>query len=283
MSVSPTMRRRRLGAEIKRLRDAAGMAGGVLAKKIGSSQPQLSRVENARGVLTVAQLDKLIKILDVDTQKAEELHILRRDGAVLGWWEEQYSDVLPDNVELLIGLEAGAAWERTYQDAFVPGLLQTPDYAKAVISSAAPYLRSADIPRLVQLRTARQTRLTAADFRLTAVINEAALRRWIGGQEVMHAQVRHLLDTRHTADVEILVLPYEAGEHPAQGQSFILLTFPDPEDPETVFLDYAHSSGFLEKQHEIRQHTSAFGVVAAKALDAEQSRQKLEEIASDLA
>jgi transcriptional regulator with XRE-family HTH domain len=259
------------------------MAGGVLAKKIGSSQPQLSRVENARGVLTVAQLDKLIKILDVDAQKAEELHILRRDGAVLGWWEEQYADVLPDNVELLIGLEAGAAWERTYQDAFVPGLLQTPDYAKAVISSAAPYLRSADIPRLVQLRSARQARLTADDFRLTAVINEAALRRWIGGREVMHAQVRHLLDTRHAADVEILVLPFEAGEHPAQGQSFILLTFPDPEDPETVFLDYAHSSGFLEKQHEIRQHTSAFGVVASKALDAEQSRQKLEEIARALA
>ncbi|MFL6140379.1 MAG: helix-turn-helix domain-containing protein [Labedaea sp.] len=283
MAISPTVRRRRLGSEIKRLRDAVRMPGGVLAKKIGTSQPQLSRVENARGVLTVAQLDKLIKILAVDDQKAEELHILRRDGAVLGWWEEQYSDVLPDNIELLIGLEAGATWERTYQDAFVPGLLQTPDYAKAVISSAAPYLRSADIPRLVELRTARQVRLTADDFRLTAVINEAALRRHVGGREVMHAQLRHLLDTHHAADVEILVLPFEAGEHPAQGQSFILLTFPDPEDPETVFLDYAHSSGFLEKQHEIRQHTSTFGVVATKALDAEQSRQKLEEIAATLA
>jgi transcriptional regulator with XRE-family HTH domain len=259
------------------------MAGGVLAKKIGSSQPQLSRVENARGVLTVVQLDKLIKILDVDAQKAEELRILRRDGAVLGWWEERYADVLPDNVELLIGLEAGAAWERTYQDAFVPGLLQTPEYAKAVISSAAPYLRSADIPRLVQLRTARQSRLVADDFRLTAVINEAALRRWVGGREVMRGQVRHLLEARYMADVEILVLPFEAGEHPAQGQSFILLTFPEPEDPETVFLDYAHSSGFLEKQHEIRQHTSAFGGVASAALDVEQSRQKLEEIANSLA
>jgi transcriptional regulator with XRE-family HTH domain len=283
MATSPTVRRRRLGSEIKRLRDALRMPGGTLAKKIGISQPQLSRVENARGVLTIAQLDKLIKALDVAAEKAEELHILRRDGAVLGWWEEQYSDVLPDNIELLIGLEAGASWERTYQDAFVPGLLQTPDYAKAVISSAAPFLRSADIPRLVELRTARQTRLTAEDFRLTAVINEAALRRWVGGRETMHAQLRHLLDARHIADVEILVLPFEAGEHPAQGQSFLLLSFPDPEDPETVFLDYAHSSGFLEKQHEIRQHTSAFGVVAAKALEPDESARKLQEIARALA
>ncbi|HEX5349265.1 MAG TPA: helix-turn-helix transcriptional regulator [Pseudonocardiaceae bacterium] len=279
MAISPTVRRRRLGSEIKRLRDGARMSGGTLAKKIGTSQPQLSRVENARGQLTAAQLDKLIKVFNVDERKAEEMRTLRRDGDVLGWWE-QYSDVMPDNVELLIGLEAGAAWEQTYQDAFIPGLLQTPEYAKAVISSAAPYLRSADLPRLVQLRTDRQQRLTATDFRYTAVINEAALHRWIGGRGVMHAQLRHLLDTRHNAAVEVQVLPYEAGEHPAQGQSFVLLTFPEPEDPAIVFLDYAHSSGFLEKAPEIRQHTSVFGAVTAKALDPDDSMRKIADIAA---
>ncbi|MGH3766328.1 MAG: helix-turn-helix domain-containing protein [Pseudonocardiaceae bacterium] len=278
MAISPTVRRRRLGSEIKRLRDAARMSGGVLAKQIGTSQPQLSRVENARGQLAAAQLDKLIKIFAVDERKADELRMLRRDGDVLGWWE-QYSDVLPDNVELLIGLEAGAAWEQTYDDAFIPALLQRPEYARAVISSAAPYLRSADLPTLVQLRAERQQRLAATDFRLTAVINEAALHRWVGGREVMHAQLRHLLDARHTATVEVLVLPYEAGEHPAQGQTFILLNFPEPEDPAIVFLDYAHSSGFLEKAHEIRQHTSVFGAVTAKALSADDSIRKIAEIA----
>jgi transcriptional regulator with XRE-family HTH domain len=279
MAISPTVRRRRLGSEIKRLRDGARMSGGTLAKKIGTSQPQLSRVENARGQLTAAQLDKLIKIFNVDERKAEEMRTLRRDGDVLGWWE-QYSDVMPDNVELLIGLEAGAAWEQTYQDAFIPGLLQTPEYAKAVISSAAPYLRSADLPRLVQLRTDRQQRLMATDFRYTAVINEAALHGWIGGRGVMHAQLRHLLDARHNATVEVQVLPYEAGEHPAQGQSFVLLTFPEPEDPAIVFLDYAHSSGFLEKAPEIRQHTSVFGAVTAKALDPDDSMRKIADIAA---
>ncbi len=282
MAISPTVRRRRLGSEIKRLRDAERMSGNTLAKKIGTSQPQLSRVENARGQLTAAQLEKLIKIFAVDERKAEEMRTLRRDGDVLGWWE-QYSDVLPDNVELLIGLEAGAAWEQTYEDAFIPGLLQTPEYARAVISSAAPFLRSADLPRLVQLRTDRQQRLTAPDFRLTAVINEAALHRWVGGREVMHAQLRHLLDARHSATVEVLVLPYEAGEHPAQGQSFILLTFPEPEDPAIVFLDYAHSSGFLEKAHEIRQHTSVFGGVIATALNPDDSMRKIAEIAATFA
>jgi transcriptional regulator with XRE-family HTH domain len=282
MAISPTVRRRRLGSEIKRLRDAERISGGALAKKIGSSQPQLSRVENARGQLTATQLEKLIKVLKVDERKAEELRTLRRDGDLLGWWE-QYSDVLPDNIELLIGLEAGAAWEQTYEDAFIPGLLQTPDYAKAVISAAAPYLRSADLPRLVQLRTDRQQRLTATDFRLTAVINEAVLHRWVGGREVMHAQLRHLLDAHHNATVEVLVLPYEAGEHPAQGQSFILLSFPEPEDPAIAFLDYAHSSGFLEKAHEIRQHTSVFGAVTAKALGPDESMRKIADIAGTFA
>ncbi|MGQ0778135.1 MAG: helix-turn-helix domain-containing protein [Pseudonocardiales bacterium] len=279
MSISPTVRRRRLGSEIKRLRDAERMSGSTLAKKIGTSQPQLSRVENARGQLIPAQLEKLIKIFNVDERKAEEMRILRRDGSVLGWWE-QYSEVLPDNIELLIGLEAGAAWEQIYQDAFIPALLQTPGYAKAVISSAAPFLRSADVPRLVQLRTDRQQRLTAADFRLTAVINEAALHRWVGGREIMRAQLRHLVDAQHNATVEVLVLPYEAGEHPAQGQSFMLLNFPEPEDPTIVFLDYAHSSGFLEKAHEIRQHTSVFGAVVAQALGPDDSMRKIAEIAA---
>lgn len=278
MAISPTVRRRRLGSEIKRLRDAVRMSGGTLAKKIGISQPQLSRVENARGRLTAAQLDKLIKAFGVDERKAEEMHTLRRDGDVLGWWE-QYSDVMPDNIELLIGLEAGAAWEQTYEDAFIPALLQTPDYARAVISSAAPFLRSADIPRLVQLRADRQQRLTATDFRLTAVIDEAVLRRWVGGREVMHAQLRHLLDAQHNAAVEVLVLPYEAGAHPGQGQSFALLSFPEPEDPAIVFLDYAHASGFLEKAHEIRQHTSVFGAVTAQALGPDDSIRKIVEIA----
>jgi transcriptional regulator with XRE-family HTH domain len=267
MAISPTVRRRRLGSEIKRLRDAARVSGGTLAKKIGTSQPQLSRVENARGKLTAAQLEKMIKVFGVDERKAEEMRTLRRDGDVLGWWE-QYSDVMPDNVELLIGLEAGAAWEQTYQDAFIPGLLQTPEYARAVISSAAPFLRSADLPRLVQLRADRQQRLTAADFRLTAVINEAALHRWVGGREIMYAQLRHLLDVQHNATVEVLVLPYEAGEHPAQGQSFTLLTFPE------------HSSGFLEKAHEIRQHTSVFGAVISKALNPDDSIRKIAEVAA---
>jgi transcriptional regulator with XRE-family HTH domain len=279
MAISPTVRRRRLGSEIKRLRDAERMSGIALAKKIGTSQPQLSRVENARGQLTAGQLEKLIKVFGVDERKAEEMRTLRRDGDLLGWWE-QYSDVLPDNIELLIGLEAGAAWEQAYHDAFIPALLQTPEYAKAVISSAAPYLRSADVPRLVQLRIDRQERLAATDFRYTAVIDEDALRRWVGGRDVMHAQLRHLLEAQYNAMVEVRVLPFEAGEHPAQGQSFILLTFPEPEDPAIVFLDYTHASGFLEKAHEIRQHTSVFGAVIAKSLDPDDSIRKITEIAA---
>jgi Domain of unknown function (DUF5753) len=249
--------------------------------------PQVTPVDDQFGThrlndkLSAGQLEKLIKAFGTDERKAEELRTLRRDGDLLGWWE-QYSDVLPDNIELLIGLEAGAAWEQTYEDAFIPVLLQTPEYARAVISSAAPFLRSADVPRLVQLRIDRQQRLTATDFRLTAVINEAVLHRWVGGREVMRAQLRHLLEARHNATVEVLVLPYEAGEHPAQGQSFILLTFPEPEDPAIVFLDYAHSSGFLEKAHEVRQHTSVFGAIISQALNPDDSIRRITDITTTL-
>lgn len=99
----------------------------------------------------------------------------------------------------------------------------------------------------------------------------------------MHAQLRHLLDAQYRADVEVLVLPFERGEHAAQGQSFVILSFPEPEDPEIVFLDYAYSSGFLEKANEVRQHNSAFAIVTEKALDAEESRRKIAEIADTFA
>jgi hypothetical protein len=189
----------------------------------------------------------------VNDRQAEEMRMFRRDGDVLGWWEH-YSDVLPDNVELLIGLETGAAWEQTYQDAFIPGLLQTSEYARAVISSAHP---SSAQPTCRGCCTAGSVDARSCT-RSCATCSMA----------------------QYNAMVEVLVLPYEAGEHPAQGQSFALLTFPEPEDPAIVFLDYAHSSGFLEKAHEIRQHTSVFGAVISTALNPDDSMRKIAEIAA---
>lgn len=281
-NLSPTLRRRRLGRELRKLREARKMSAIAVAKAIGSNQTKVSSVEGARRKFTEVELSRALDVLDATPDKAEELRILHQHSDQLGWWDE-YSDVLPDNMELLVGLEEGAAWMRQYSEAFVPALLQTERYAHAIISSAAPYQRSADLPRLVEFRLERQKKLADPDFRLTAVVNEGALRRHVGGREVMRDQLQSLLNGDHSATVELHVLPFEAGEHPAQGQTFGLISFPEPEDPEIIFVDNAATSGFLERRPEIRQHTSAFGVAMNKALDLDASRRRIATLAAEMA
>lgn len=282
-AVSPTLRRRRLGSELRRLREAQKKSAMAVARKIGTSQTKLSGAEGARRKLSDDQLSLLLDELAVPEGKAQELRILHQQADQLGWWEN-YSDVLPDNVELLVGLEAGAAWIREYHEAALPALLQTEEYTHALVGAAFPYLRSTDLPRLVEFRLERQRKLDDPQFRLTVVVNEGALRRWVGGREVMTRQLQHLLADPHQyrATVEVHVLPYEAGEHACLGQEFSLISFPEPEDPETVFLDYGNASGFLEKQSEIRPVTAAFGATSGKVLDLEQSRRRIETIIADL-
>lgn len=279
---SPTLRLRRLGAELRKLRTDAEMSATALAKAIGTSQTKVSEAENARRKLSKPQLDRLLAVLGVEESKAAELRRLREEADQLGWWDE-YSDILPSTVELLAGFEEAANWIRRYEESFIPALLQTPDYAHAVISAAAPYLRSGDLPRLLEFRLRRQQRLTDSNFRFTVVINEGALHRQVGGREVMAAQLDHLLALDHAADVEVHVLPFGAGEHAAQGQTFAVLTFPEDEDPDVVFSESVATSGFLERYPEVRKHSSAFDDACRKALDLEQSRRKIETIAHTMA
>lgn len=280
-NLSPTLRRRRLGRELRKLREAGNMSASAVAKAIGSSQTKVSAVEGGRRKFTEIELGKALKVLKAQPEKAEELHILHQQSDQLGWWDE-YSDVLPDNIELLVGLEEGAAWVRQYDESFVPALLQTEHYARAIVSSAAPYQRSTDMPRLVEFRLERQKKLADSSFRFTAVVNEGALRRHVGGREVMRDQLHSLLESDYAATVEVHVLPFEAGEHPAQGQTFTLISFPEPEDPEIIFVDMASTSGFLERRPEIRQHTSAFGVAMNKVLDLDESRRRITAIAAEM-
>ncbi|SFE70746.1 Helix-turn-helix domain-containing protein, partial [Actinopolyspora alba] len=194
---SPTIRLRRLGSELQRLRKDAEYSGAQLAKAIGTSQTKLSSVEGARRKLSSGELEKAIRALRVPDTKARELRLLLEESNQLGWWEE-YSDVLPDTIEMLAGLEDAASWVRRYDEAFIPALLQTPEYARAVVHAAAPYQRSGDMPRLVEFRMERQRRLRDSTFRFTSLINEGALRRQVGGREVMAAQLDQLLRLDHS-------------------------------------------------------------------------------------
>lgn len=279
-SVSPTVRRRRLGSELRRLRDQAGLSTSALAKQIATSQTKLSAVEGARRALTDAQMHELLGTLAVEDHKRAELLELHTQGGEPGWWDP-YSDLLTDVLELLIGLEAGASWIRRYDEGFIPALLQTPAYARATALAHAPFQRTADTDHAVDFRMQRKSRLDDPEFTLTAVLNEGMLWREIGGTEVMREQLRSLVHMEHAARVDLHLVPFSAGAHPAQGQTVAILTFGD-DDPDAVFADYGHAGAFLERPSEVRPLVSAFGGTIRAALSPEESRERIDKIAEQL-
>lgn len=276
-NVSPTLRRRRLGRQIRELRTERKLSGTQLARKIGKvNQSRLSKVEIGKARLTEVQLRKIIEILEPSAERAEEWHQLWRDGDQLGWWSE-YLDVIGEHGEILAGFEVDTAHIRQYIEAYVPTLVATEDYVRAVVS-ASQLIRPADVARVVEFRLQRQRRLDDPNFRCTLVIAEGALHRHVGGRDVMARQLRHLLDAPWVGTIELLVVPFEADVYGAQGMSFEIMEFADPEDPEAVFVDSGPGSGFLEKASELRFYNGVFSVAASRALDVERSRERIEAI-----
>jgi transcriptional regulator with XRE-family HTH domain len=275
--LSPTLRRRRLGRQIRELRAERKLSGTQLARKIGKvNQSRLSKVEIGKARLTEVQLRKVIEILEPPAERAEEWHRLWRDGDHFGWWSE-YLDVISEHNEYLAGFEIDAAHVRQYVEAFVPTLVATEDYVRAVVS-ASQSIRPLDTARMVEFRLGRQHRLDDPEFRCTLVIAEGALHRHVGGREVIAHQLRHLLDTPWAATVELLVVPFEADAYGAQSMSFEIMEFADPEEPEAVFVESGPGSGFLEKPSELRFYNSLFSVAASRALDVERSRERIEAV-----
>lgn len=281
--LSPMVSARTLGREIRAIRNDRGKSATWLSQQAETSQTHISSVESCKRRLSKKQLELVISALVVDSKKAQTLRQLHDESETPGWWDK-YSNVLTENIEMLVGLEAGAKYVQIYDDAYVPALLQTPDYAHAAVTSAGPYLRSADTQRLLKFRRERQQRLDDPDFQLTAVINEGALLRQVGGREVMSDQLDHLLeiDGQCESSVAVHVLPNEAGAHRAQGETFTIMSFNDPDDQDAVYVDYTHASAFLEKQSEITKHVSAFGAVCALALSAYASRARIKKIRDEL-
>jgi transcriptional regulator with XRE-family HTH domain len=276
-NLSPTLRRRRLGRQIRELRTARKLSGTQLTRKIGKiNQSRLSKVEIGKARLTEVQLRKVIEFLEPPAERAEEWYELWRDGDQLGWWSE-YLDVITEHDEYLAGFEIDAAHVRQYIEAHVPTLVATEDYVRPVVS-ASQLVRPADMARMVEFRLSRQRRLDDPTFRYTLVIAEGALHRHVGGREVISQQLRHMLDAPWAATVELLVVPFEADAYGAQGMSFEIMEFADPEDPEAVFVESGPGSGFLEKPSELRYYNGVFSVAASRALDVERSRERIETI-----
>lgn len=271
------MRRRRLAAELRRLRSDTGLSIEDAAAELKWPTSKISRVENRQVGISPRDLRMLLDLYHVEERAyREDLLEMGRRATERGWWQSYSSGVVPSAYATLIGLEAEAATIRSYEPELVPGLLQTPDYARAIIRGSGPLvLTTKEVDRRVEVRLERQEVLVRSDPpppRVGIVLNEGVLARRVGGPEVMRAQIEHLVRERDRANVTVQILPFSSGEHSAMLGPFYMLTFLDPADPGAVNLENATGAHLLEKPEEIRLYEEVWDAIQAKAVSPADSR-----------
>jgi transcriptional regulator with XRE-family HTH domain len=260
---SPTVRRRRLAAELRRLRDRSQLTIDDVATKLKCSASKISRIETGHTGASPKDVRELLRLYGVPDDELEALVQLAREASNKGWWHA-YQEVFTG---AFVGLEAEASSLRAYQALLVPGLLQTEDYMRAVIRAARPDATPAHVEKRVQARLARQELLIEADPpRFWAVIDEAVLCRSVGGDAVMADQLRALTVRATLPHVTIQVLPFSAGAHAGMEGPFLILSFPEQLDPDVVYVDNTTAGIYLEDPAEILRYTLMFDHLRAAAL-----------------
>jgi transcriptional regulator with XRE-family HTH domain len=254
----PTVLRIMLGAQLRRLREAKGISRDAAGYEIRASESKISRMELGRVGFKERDIADLLTLYGVDDEHERSvLFNLAREANTAGWWQK-YSDVLPGWFQPYVGLEAAAALIRTYEVQFVPGLLQCPEYARAIIALGHQGASGEEIERRVKLRLVRQQVLTRAEpVTLWAVIDEGALRRPIGGDEVMRTQIEYLIESTKLPNVRLQIVPFRAGVHSAMGGSFTILRFPDPELPDLIYVEQLTGALFLDRREDVDHYAAA--------------------------
>lgn len=248
----PTAQRIVLGVQLRRLREAANITTGQAAEAIRASQSKISRLERGQTGVKKRDLADLLTLYGITGQaEREALLILARQTSAPGWWQ-QYNDILPKRLERYIGLEQAASVIRTYEVQFVPGLMQTEDYARAVILLSNLGGSGGETDRRVSLRMQRQQLLTEPGAtRLWAVLDETALCRPQGGRHVMRAQLEHLLRLTDLPNVTLQIVPLRSGLPAAAGGSFTILRFPGPDLPDVVYIEHLSGALYLDQPGDI--------------------------------
>ncbi len=244
----PTVLRIMLGAQLRRLREEKGISLAEAGQVIRASHSKVSRLETGRVGFKDRDLADLLTCYGVtDPRDREAVRSLALRASTPGWWHD-YSDVLPGWLEAYVGLEEAASQIRSYEIQFVPGLLQTREYAHAVTALGHPCAAAGEIGRRVSLRMARQAVLDRADPpHLWAVLDEAVLRRSFAGPDVMRAQLRHLMDMAQRPNVTLQVVPFASGAPAAGGGPFSVLRFAGPDLPDVVYLEQLTSALYLDR------------------------------------
>jgi transcriptional regulator with XRE-family HTH domain len=283
VSPSPTVRRKRLGIELRRLRERAGFTCEDVGQRLDCSGTRISRMETGRISVKPGDVRELLEIYGVAGTEADSLVQLAREARRKGWWHT-YGRVLPTWFEAYVGLEAEAARLRDFQSMVIPGLLQTEDYARAVLRAAPNAGSTEDIDRQVALRMERQSVLDQANPPdLWVVLSESVLRVQVGGPGVMRAQLRRLIDVAERSNVTMQVLPFTTAAHVQPISPFTILEFPEAADPTVVYLEHLTGSLFLESEEEVRRYTVVFDHLRAEALGTSQSTGLISQVAAELA
>jgi hypothetical protein len=279
---SPTARRRRLARELARLREDRGVTIRDAAAALEWDPSKLSRVEGMQRGIIVRDVRRLLDLYEVtDETRREALFEMARQAKQRGWWQA-YGDVMPTEYGNLVGLETEASEIRTYQPELIHGLLQTEAYARAVIRVGRPGDTTEEIERRVQVRMIRQEILARDDPpRVRVVLNEASVRRLVGGRAVMREQLGKLATQRERSNVMVQVLPFSAGEHPAM-TPFEILDFPEVSDLGVVNIENMAGMLSLEGEDDLRRYAEAFDFVQAAALGPRESRDMLIALAEEL-
>ncbi|MFD9910668.1 helix-turn-helix domain-containing protein [Streptomyces sp. NPDC059063] len=275
MQYGPAVRRRKLGAELRALRAEAGLTSGEAAALVGWHQSKVSRIETGRSGVKAADVRLLLEAYAVRDPHLRELLVALAGGddedGRHHWWHA-YRGLLPPAYRDFISLESQACRVRTLETTVVPGLLQTPEYARAVTRAALGGLPDEQVDALVQVRLARQDVLRSdPPLRLSVILDESVLRRPVGGPGVLAGQLRRLLEAARLPQVRLQVLPFAAGEHIGLIGPFVILSFPNISDLDVVVLDHLTSSLYLERKEDLKAYTDAFNSLQGQALSVQDS------------
>lgn len=279
----PTVRRILLGSQLRRLRDAKGITREEAGYHIRGSESKISRLELGRVSFKERDVEDLLTLYGV-TDEAERTPFLAmvREANQQGWWQS-FSEVLPNWFQPYIGLEESASLIRTYELQFIPGLLQTEEYARAVITQGNRGVARDVIDTRVNVRMNRQKLLTRDNApRLWVVIDEAALRRPIGGTKTMKAQIEHLLELMNQPSLTLQVMPFDFGGHAAEGGAFSILRFPEADIPDVVYIEVLGGANYLDKREDVDRYMEAMDRLCVDSTPPARTADVLKKIAASL-
>ncbi|MDF5751279.1 helix-turn-helix transcriptional regulator [Spongiactinospora sp. TRM90649] len=278
----PTVASTRLAGELRAQRDAAGLSQEAVAEEMGWAESKLYRIENDKSRVLQRDVKRLLKLYGTGTKQVDAIIELARRASEPDWWH-QYSSAIPDYFQVYVVLEASASHVHGYESELVPGIMQTERYARAIISTTSTAEPDDEIDDMVKLRTSREVRLKERNpLQVWFVLNEAVIRRVVGGPEVMREQIEHLIQFARLRNVTLQVLPFKSGEHGAMSGSFYLLKFPAAGDPDKVYVEQHLGGLYTQKTHDVEWYSLRFDHLRARALGPAETIAMLRAVAAEL-